>query len=44
MIRPAFSVDVVYDLSQSDMITFRKWRIRVTSATNDLIRFVVVDD
>ncbi len=42
--RPAFSQDLTYDLSQSKIITFRSYRIRVLEATNDSLKFVVLSD
>lgn len=39
--RPAFAQEMQYDLSQSDVIVFREWRIRVLEATNEKIRAVV---
>ena len=42
--RPAFFQDLRYDLDDSRIIVFRKWRMRVLDANNQHIRFVVLDD
>jgi len=40
--RPAFSTDLTYDLSEGEEVGFRGARIRVLSATNTTIRYVVI--
>jgi hypothetical protein len=42
--RPAFFQDLTYDLGQSDIIVFRRYRVRVLEATNQFIRFEVLGD
>jgi hypothetical protein len=42
--RPAYAQDLRYDLSASDVIVFRAYRIRVVEATNEAIRVVVLSD
>jgi cysteine-rich repeat protein len=44
MARPAFSQDPVYDLSQSKLITFQNYKIRILEASNDFVKFVVISD
>ena len=41
MARPAFSQDLLYDMSESKTIGFRGMNIEVLEATNSLIRFIV---
>lgn len=41
MIRPAFSQDLSYDLSEGNVIGFKGMKIEVLEATNSLIRFIV---
>lgn len=40
--RPAFYQNLSYDLSESDIVAFRTFRIRVIKATNQEIRYVVI--
>jgi len=40
--RPEYSQELTYDLSESDTITFEDLRIKVLSATNNEIVFLVV--
>lgn len=42
MARPAFTQDLTYDLSESDVIGFQGVRIRVTKATNTAITYTVL--
>ena len=44
MARPAFFHDLKYDLSESDVIVFRRWRIRVLEANNEFMRFTVLEE
>lgn len=44
IIRPAFTLDLEYDLEESNTITFRSLEMEVVDATNTSITFVVVDD
>ncbi len=42
--RPDFSQELTYDLSGSDIIIFKRYRIRVLDANNEYIRFIVLKD
>ena len=42
--RPAFFHDLQYDLSQSNLIAYRGYRIKVMDATNEEITFIVLAD
>lgn len=42
--RPAFYQELRYDLSESDLITFRSLKIKVLEANNARIKFQVMDD
>ena len=42
--RPAFFQDLHYDLGNSDVVVFRKWRLRVLEANNQFIKFQVLSD
>lgn len=42
--RPAFYQELHYDLSQSDIIVFRKFRVKVLGANNEFISFQVLAD
>ena len=44
MARPAFYQELRYDLSESDLITFRSLKIKVLEANNARIKFQVIDD
>ena len=44
MIRPAFTQDVQYDLSSSDIIGFKSLRLRILSATNTNIRYELISN
>jgi hypothetical protein len=41
--RPAFFQDLKYDLSSSDIVVFRKLRLKVEDANNEFIDFEVLD-
>jgi hypothetical protein len=38
------SQDLQYDISKSDIVGFRNWRIKVLEATNESIKFIRLDD
>lgn len=42
--RPAFFQELQYDLSESTVIAFKHYRIEVLEATNEWIRFLVIQD
>ena len=42
--KPAFFNELRYDLSQSNIIVFRNYRISIAEATNEYIRFTVLQD
>jgi len=42
--RPAFTVDVTYDLKDSDIIAFRGARLQILEATNTLITYKVLSN
>jgi hypothetical protein len=42
--RPAFFQELRYDLSQSDIIVFRNYRIQVLEANNEFMRYKVLAD
>ncbi len=42
--RPAFYQELTYNLSQSDVIRYKSFRIKVSRSTNEEIEFVVVED
>jgi hypothetical protein len=42
--RPAFSNEIQYDLSVSDVVGYQNARIRVIQATNTSIRYVVIQN
>jgi hypothetical protein len=42
--RPAFTIDVTYDLSDSDIIAFREARLQVIEATNVSIQYKVLSN
>lgn len=42
--RPDFSQELTYDLSQSDTIVFKRYRIRVLDANSEYITFIVLKD
>ena len=42
--RPDFSQELTYDLSSSDIIFFKRYRIRVLDANTEYIRFIVLKD
>jgi hypothetical protein len=41
---PAYYQELSFDLKDSDIIKFKKYRIKVLEATNNYIRFVVLED
>lgn len=41
--RPAFTQELTYDLNEDSVITFRNTKIKVIKATNNLIRYVVLE-
>lgn len=43
-IRPGFSEQVTYDLSEGDEIVYKDFRIKVHEATNEAIRFEILSD
>jgi hypothetical protein len=43
-VRPAFFQELRYDLSQSDIIVFRNYRIQVLEANNEFMRYKVLAD
>ncbi len=43
-IRPGFSEQITYDLSESDEIVYRDFRIKVVEATNEQITFELLSD
>ena len=42
--RPAFYQDLTYDLSKSDTIRYKNFRIKILRATNEEIEYIVLDD
>jgi len=42
--RPAYSLDLEYDLDESSSMNFRSLKMEVIEATNESITFVIVDD
>lgn len=42
--RPAFSQELLYDLDESSLISYRSLRIEIIEATNASIRYKVLDD
>jgi hypothetical protein len=42
--RPAFYQELIYDLSKSDKIVFKQFKIKVVEATNEYIKFIVLTD
>jgi len=42
--RPAFTIDVTYDLRDSDVIAFRGARLQILEATNTSIRYKVISN
>lgn len=41
--RPAFTQELTYDIAQDSVLTFRKTKLRVTEASNNLIKFIVLE-
>lgn len=42
MLRPAFSQEAVYDLSESDIVAFKDARLRILEATNSHLKYEVL--
>jgi hypothetical protein len=42
--RPSFFNDLQYDLHQSQIIVYKRYRIKVLSATNESITYIVIED
>ena len=42
--RPAFFQELRYDMKQSTIIVFKQYKIKILKATNEYIRFIVLND